>query len=223
MIKIFGKAICPNRIVLRAHYCGMSDKTFTPKIMIYKPVNTINYRFNLKDCKALGLKTIIDLIEYIKSINTDIHLSWINDINLSSVYVFNNGYLLGVKENKSLQGLFKYFNKSTIYLDYFFVAGGASLHYWGYTFTINSNERNHKHQPHIHVSIDGIATRYSLLTYNRFPKDKYSKHHKKDEKKIIKPFIEEHSKELLELWYHNMNGYSIPVIDENGCQYYKES
>ena len=93
----------------------------------------------------------------------------------------------------------------------------------GYRFVVHPNEEIHKHTPHVHVENDDCSVRYSLVSLKRFEQDKVPRNYLRDEKKIIRPFLENNRKKLLEYWNLSINGYTTPIINEKGQQYYPES
>ena len=213
-----------NKLYFNIHFCGMSSETFTKQIMIYKPNYSINKTFDIKTLSGLKITTIDGLINYIKA---DLKVKellgeWgMENFSFRTTYIEHQNYLLGLKENKPISEVFHYFNTTEMTFDYF-VVGGASIHNeTKYKFIINSNEEIHKHMPHVHVLKAGVKVRYSLKDLT--PIDPLVNPHKRDNRKIILPFLRGHQEELLKMWEHNMNGYCTPDISENGCQFYSES
>lgn len=76
--------------------------------------------------------------------------------------------------------------------------------------------------PHVHVEKGGVEFRYSLETLQALDLS-LTKPRKYEEKKRISPFLKKKQNMLLEMWYHNLNKYSTPVIREDGAQFYAES
>lgn len=215
------------KIVFRIHLCGMSEKTFSKKIMIYKPFNTVKKVFSIKNCNDNGIVYISDLINFIvtntKDINSLLGDYGTENFNYRSIYIRHKDYLLGLQKDEPLKELFAFFKSSKIEIDYISVLGGASIHCNGYMFIIHPNEEIHKYQPHVHVIKNGISVRYSLDTFERFEHDTPGREHQRDEKKIIIPTIKKNQNRLYDFWNKYMNGYIPPAEDENGKQYYKES
>ena len=144
--------------------------------------------------------------------------------NLSAerVYIITQEALIGMQQDKTIVELFEYFSTEEIHLVYFLV-GGASIHCSGYRFTVHPKEEIHRHMPHVHVCKDGESVRYSLDTLERFEQDKLPREYKRDEKKVIIPYLLKNQTKLMGYWNHYMNGYTVPDEDEHGLQYYPES
>lgn len=214
-------------VIFKIHICGMSSKTFSRKIMIYKPFKTITKSLRLAYCLQNNISTVEALIAHIK--NTTNNLAHylgefgLDNFVVENVYIKHKGYLIGLQHNKRLTDIFQFFKKSIVVFDYILVAGGASCEYHGYKFIVHSNEDIHKNMPHVHVEKDGVAPRYHLGTLERIATDKYLPDHLRDEKKIIKPYIRKHIKWFNEKWLMSVNGYIPPVETETGLQYCKES
>lgn len=75
--------------------------------------------------------------------------------------------------------------------------------------------------PHVHVSKAELEIRYSLETLQ--PMDLLINPHKRDNKKIITPFLQHNHEKLLEMWILNTMGYSTPEINQDSQQFYSES
>ena len=207
---------------------GMTEETFSPLIMVGNPYDRIQASYTWRELSEQGINQVSDLIENIKKKNTDIE-SKIGSFGMENfcyqnVYLRREEYLVGLQEDKELKAIFEDFQSDSLSFVYLYVAGGASLHYMGFKFDVHlSREQIHAYKPHVHVIHDDISVRYSLETFERFPKDKYSRFHDQHEKKRILPFLRDHKEELMDLWKLAMNGYIPPQIAENGCQYCKES
>lgn len=210
-------------IVFKIHLCGMSNKTLLPKLLIDKPFKRITKIFDLHLCKKKGVITVNDLIQHIK--HSERHLVKVlgnfglENFIVDNIYIKYNGYFVGFQHDKSLEDVFDYFNKGIIELNYVVNVGGASRIYRGYKFIIHSNEEIHKNTPHVHVEKNGISTRYRLDPIERITSDKCSSEHLRDEKKIIKPYIEDNIEWFKEKWLLSINGYKPPIENEEGFQY----
>ena len=203
-----------------AHICGMSDRTFSDKIMIYEPLATYQKNFTYDE---LPKTTVNDLLNSIKE-DAIAFLGEYGAENLSAerVYIITQDALIGMQNDKTFEELFEYFPTENIQLVYFLV-GGASIHCSGYRFTVHPNEEIHRHTPHVHVCKDGESVRYSLDTLERFEQDKLPREYKRDEKKVIMPYLKNNQAKLMTYWNLYMNGYTVPNEDERGLQYYPES
>ena len=172
----------------------------------------------------MGIVYVSDLIEYIKGDNKmrEVLDEWgLETIDAEKVYIRHRDYLLGLREDKTLSSIFDYFVKVPLEL-IFFIVGGASIHNeTDYRFTVHPNEDIHRYMPHVHVSKDDIEIRYSLETLQ--PIDPLVNPHKRDNKKIIIPFLKKKQKELMEFWQLYMDGYTSPQITQGGQQFYPES
>ena len=206
------------------HFCGMSDETFTEHIMIYKPHISIVEKFTVEDLERLGVCNISDLIAYmktVKSIREDLGSWGMANFSYMTTYIGYKDYLLGLREDKTISEIFDYFDTDQLELSHFIV-GGASIHNeTNYRFTVHSDERIHEHMPHVHVLKAGIDIRYSLDSLQ--PIDSLVNPHRRDNRRIILPFLKTNHDKLLEMWRHNINGYSTPDITEEERQFYSES
>ena len=211
-------------LTFSVHICGTNEKTFSEQIMIYRPHYTETRVFSQKDLEQLGIVYVSDLIEYIKHDNKmrEVLGEWgLETIDAEKVYIRHRDYLLGLREDKTLSSIFDYFGKVPLEL-IFFIVGGASVHNeTDYRFTVHPNEDIHRYMPHVHVSKDDIEIRYSLETLQ--PIDPLVNPHKRDNKKIIIPFLKKKQKELMEFWQLYMDGYTSPQITQGGQQFYPES
>lgn len=206
------------------YFCGMNSETFSENIMIYKPHDYIKVTYTEEDLDKLGLSKVSDIIAHMISSET-ISFSlgpWgTENFTCSTSYIKVQDYLLGLKEDKRIEEIFNYLDSNQLEFAHFIV-GGASLHdETGYRFTIHSDEKIHAHLPHVHVSKGEVEIRYSLETL--LPMDKLENPHRRDEKKIIKPFLEKNKERLMSMWVHNLNGYYTPTISDDGKQFYAES
>lgn len=206
------------------HICGISDKTFAEQIMIWRPIHTATKTFSQDDLNELGIARVSELIEHIKQDDAmrEVLGEWgLESIGTETVYIWRQDYLLGLLEDKALSDIFDYFHSEHIELA-FFIVGGASIHNeTSYRFTVHPNEDIHRHMPHVHVSKDDVEIRYSLETLQ--PIDSLVNPHRRDNKKIIIPFIEKNQEKLMGLWQLYMAGYTSPQITQEGQQFYAES
>lgn len=217
-----------SKITLNIHFCaGMSGNTFSQTIMVDKPYDTIHTTFTWDDCLKLGIEHVSDLIEQTlkqnPTLQSEIGTYAIEQITYKNIYVASGRYLIGLQDDKKLADILADFGTDSLEFVYIYVAGGASMHHMGYLFVVHPREQIHAFNPHVHVVRDGISVRYSLDTFKRFPQDKYSREHDRDEKKIIRPYLQKNRDELMRYWNLAMNGYIPPVKDEEGHQYCKES
>lgn len=215
-------------IVLRIHSCGFSPETFTEHIMISKPFDTIMMDYSAQQCNDAGITTISNLISYIKHSQKDELMDKLGDFgfsnfDLSNIYVRNKEYLWGLQCDKSFTELFIELAKDFLEFDCFCVFGGASRECCGYLFIVHPDETIHVYSPHVHVKKDGVSTRYDLETFKRYPEDKVTRAHIRDEKKVIVPFLKANKEWLQEKWNLAMLGYIPPIEDEQGKQFCNES
>ncbi len=206
------------------YFCGMSEETFTEKIMIYQPNYSIERTYTAGDLERLGICTAGGLVEHMKQsqeIQENLGDWGMENFTWEHIYILHQDYMLGLDEDKSLEDICRYLNTDHLELAWFQV-GGASLHNeMGYTFTVRSKEHNHQHLPHVHVSKDGAEARYALETLE--PLDHLEQPLKRDDRKVIRPFLQKNQNLLKEMWRHNMNGYCTPALSEEGKQFYPES
>ena len=214
-------------ILFRIHFRGMSLKCFSRKILIDKPFKTICYKVSPRKCNRKQIRTVSDLIDYIKRKDQKTQCLMgefgAQYFNYSNIYVEHKGYLFGLKSDKELEDIFTQLGKRIVIFDFFYVAGGGSREYHGYRFSVHSDESIHEYLPHVHVERDGVATRYSLSTYERFKDDKCTRAHLRDEKKIIIPYIKKNHKWFMEKWNLSKNGFVPPVETLDGKQICLES
>lgn len=213
-----------HKLKFNVYVCGMSEETFTKQIMIYRPINTISKTFSQKELSELGIDYVSDLIENIKQDRTmeEALGEWgLENVSVETVYIQYRDCLLGLLENKSILSIFNYFNCESLEWAYFIV-GGASIHNGtSYRFTVHPNEDIHRHMPHVHVSKGNVEIRYSLETLQ--PIDSLVNPHRRDNKKIIVPFLRENQEKLFKFWNLYLNGYTSPAITQEGQQFYSES
>jgi hypothetical protein len=212
------------KIRFSIYFCGMSDDTFSAQIMIYKPQASISRDFDESLLQQLKITSINDLIVYMKTlpeVAEDIGFTGFDQFNIDAVYIQHCSYLLGFQDDKKIEDIFRDFPENQLNFA-FFIVGGASIHNeTGYRFIIHPNEKIHEHMPHVHVAKAEVEIRYSLETL--LPLDPLVNPHKRDNKKIITPFLSRNHKLLLEMWSYYMKGYTTPEIAQTGQQFYKES
>lgn len=192
--------------------------------MIYKPNSSIIRNFTEDILQKLSITYVSELICYLRK-DTEIAESlgtWgLENFSISTVYIQHHGYLLGMQEDKPISAVFHDLETHRLEFAYF-VVGGASIHNeTSYRFTIHPDEKIHEYLPHVHVSKAGVEIRYSLETL--LPIDPLVNPHKRDNKKIITPFLQHNQKQLLEMWNYYMEGYTTPEITQEGQQFYSES
>lgn len=207
---------------------GMSASTFSPTIMVDKPYDAIHTEFTWHELTELGVRYVSDLIELSKARNPDLQTQigsyGMENFCYQTVYLKKGDYLIGLQEDKELTSIFTYFQTDHLEFAFLYVAGGASRNHMGYKFVVHlSREQIHAHEPHVHVERDGVSVRYSLDTFERFSKDEPSWEHRRDEKKVILPYLKKNKALLMEYWDLAMNGFLPPQRDENGRQYCAES
>jgi|BioPla2DNA2_1021312.scaffolds.fasta_scaffold21461_1 hypothetical protein len=208
------------------YICGLSDDTFSEQIMIFKPRNSIVKNFTEAILCQSGIVYVSDLIDHLQKDIAIVEgleaLGWgLENFAVETVYIHHRGYLLGLREDKTISEIFQDLETNRLAFAYFLVAGGSIHDEYGYRYTIHSNERIHEHMPHVHVSKSGVEIRYSLVTLS--PIDPLVNPHKRDYRKRIRPSLQEKKEKLMELWDFYMKGYTTPEITEDGLQYYSES
>lgn len=206
------------------YFCGMSEETFSDQIMIYKPLNTITISLSTSDLLQHEITYVSDLLDHLKNRDA-MHGSlgtWeLDNLNISNIYIAHQHCLFGLRSNKTVSDIFVDFNTNTLQFAYFVVAGASIHDETSYRFTIHPDEKIHDNMPHVHVSKAGVEIRYSLETLQ--PIDALTNPHKRDNKKIITPFLKQHHTQLMEMWNYYRKGYSTPEITERGQQFYPES
>lgn len=206
------------------HTCGLSEETLTEEIMIFRPIHTEAKSFSLEDLERAGISTVSGLLERIKEDDTARQVlgEWgLEQLSVETLYIHQADCLLGLREDKPLCALFDYFRAETLELD-FFMVGGASIHNeTSYRFTVHPREEIHRNMPHVHVSKGDVEIRYSLETLQ--PIDPLVNPHKRDNKKIILPFLEKNQNRLMDFWRYYLDGYTSPQLTQEGQQFYPES
>lgn len=204
-------------IIINFCQCGMSDKYFSKKIRIYKPNHTKRKIIFIN--KKNEHKTISEILQETKYIQ-----SHQVDIKEKNFYVLKRNYLLKGIKQKTIKEISNYINKKILRI-YTFDVGGASEEYRGFLFIIHPDEKVHDHQPHLHVQKNNVSVSY-ILEKNNVRRKKGNKGNKEinnAEKKVIIPFINKNFDKFMELWNDYMNGYDVPIINDNNEQYYDET
>ncbi|ODU58589.1 MAG: hypothetical protein ABT01_00170 [Clostridium sp. SCN 57-10] len=213
-----------HEIQFTVYFCGMSEETFSKQIMIYKPISSIVKSFTETTLRQLTIVNVGHLINYLKKdivIREELGDWGFENFTIETVYIRHQGYLLGLQKDKPISEVFRDFKVNRLEFAYF-VVGGASIHNeTSYRFTIHPDEKIHEHMPHVHVSKAGVEIRYSLETL--LPIDPLVNPHKRDDKKIIMPFLQQNHEQLRKLWSYYAKGYTTPEITEDGQQFYSES
>ncbi len=213
------------KIRFEINICGMSDKTYSEKILIDKPYAQIKKTFYIGKENYHSL-TIGDCVDRLKSHRVATRITKYFDINtvtLDNLYIKSKGSLLKFQYDRPVSEVFEYFKTRKLDLVIFFIGGGASRNYEGYRLAVFPNEQIHRYTPHVHVIKDNHKVRYYLETLERFPKDKCPREFLRDEKKIIIPAIKMHRDELMRKWDEYINGYIPPQTDLKGKGYYAET
>lgn len=206
------------------YFCGISDETFSKQIMIYKPNSSIVKSFTEATLHQIGIGYVDELIDYLKKdvlIRERLGTWGLENFSITTVYILHKDYLLGLQEDKTISEVFNDFRTDHLEFAYFNV-GGASIHNeTGYRFVIHPDEKIHEYMPHVHVSKAGVVIRYSLETLS--PIDPLVNPQKRDNKKIITPFLQRNREKLLEMWSYYIKGYTTPEITQDDQQFYNES
>lgn len=198
------------------YFCGMkSGELFNERTMLWAPYKKIGIVLDVDN----GI-SISDLKSEINKHN-DICIDICEEI--ISLYIFYNGFFIKINKNKTLSDISYELNIDELNLCSIVVDGGASLRGDKYLYVVHPNENIHKHTPHVHVKHDDDCVRYNLETIQRFEKDKLPNYYKRDEKKIIKPFIEKNRDFFMNNWALYNDGYEYPEIDAEGRAYYEGS
>lgn len=209
------------KVTFSVYYCGISEELFAPNIRIYKPHDSICRQYVFENEIGADWK-ISDLIQKFLTDVRDIDTWTAENIQPSRIYVQTSSALYGFLEDKKIAEVFSDFETENLQLA-FFCVGGASFESNGYHFIVHPSEEIHKNLPHVHVRRNENITRYDLNTLKRFPKDKFCWDFQRDEKKIILPYLKRNKRKLLGYWNMYMKGYTPPIEDEDGQQYYPES
>ena len=212
------------RLRFNINCCGICADTVSDKIMIYRPCSVLTRDYTVEGLKLAGISTVEELIGHLKDSEEvrEFIGSWGMEVfHYDRCYVNYKDYLLGFSENKIISEVFTYLDSEELEFS-FFIVGGASIHNeMNYKFIVRSAERAHIYMPHVHVEKADIVVRYSLESLQ--PIDRLVNPHKRDNRKIIRPFLIKNQERLLEMWKHNMNGYYTPTITEEERQFYRES
>lgn len=207
---------------------GMSEETFSPGIMVDKPYAEIRASFTSQELAELGIQKVSDLIDHIKMKHSDMEAEigayGMENFCYQNTYLMQDDYLIGLEDDKEIDYIFEDFQTDSLSFAYLHVAGGASRHHMGYKFVVHlSREDIHANDPHVHVERDGVSVRYSLITFERKTRDETTWAHRRDEKKIIIPYLKRNRDILMGYWDLAMKGYRPPQVDEQGHQYCSES
>lgn len=206
------------------YFCGMSEETFSDQIMIYKPNSSIIRIFTEDELQKLSIVYVSELIDYLKKdaeISENLGTWGLENFSIVTIYILHHDYFLGMQEDKTISAVFRDFETHQLEFAYFVVGGASIYNETSYRFTIHPNEKIHEHMPHVHVSKGGVEIRYSLETL--LPIDPLINPHKRDNKKIITPFLQHNQERLLEMWKYYIKGYTTPEITQDGQQFYSES
>lgn len=204
------------------YLCGMCERMFTDKIMIYAPHTSITRYFDNADLGCLNITTAEQMIDHLKKepiLSMAMGKHMVEELTVSRIYVQHKDYMLGLQEDKPLNVISSELNEELLRLA-FFVVGGASANYDGYLYIVHPREKNHAYLPHVHVKREGIEIRYSLDTFE--PIDELTNPHKRDNRKIQKN-IRAHHEMFIGWWNEYLTGYIPPALSDDGCQYYSES
>ncbi len=208
------------QIHFRICFCGMSEETIFPDVMIDKPHDCICNYFNADGDENLRISDLITTVLDNHSFSNRLGEYEQSNFTFNNILVYHDGMLLRFMNDMSLREVFNYFKTEEISL-YYFIVGGASRHdEKHYRYTIHPDERVHAHTPHVHVTKDGITIRYCLNTIE--PMDRLSQPHQRDNHKI-QAFITGHKSYFLGLWNHYLHGFKPPELSESGAQFYPES
>lgn len=214
-----------DKLQFNIYFCGMSEETFSEQIMIYKPNSCIVKSFTKADLRDKNIVRVGELIDALKKdmVIRESLGSWaLDNFTISTVYIKYRNCLLGLQKDKPILEVFRDFDTHQLEFAYFAVGGGASIHNeTSYRFTVHPNEKIHEHMPHVHVLKAGVEIRYSLETLQ--PIDPLVNPHRRDNKKIIMPFLHQNHEQLLAMWRCCAKGYTAPEITQDGQQFYKES
>lgn len=202
----------------------MSEETFSDQIMIYKPSSSIVKSFTEKTLRQFAIVYVSELIDFLKKdivIRESLGAWGLENFTIETVYIQHQGYLLGLQKDKPISEIFRDFKMNRLEFAFFIVRGASIHNETSYRFTIHPDEKIHEHMPHVHVSKAGVEIRYSLETL--LPIDPLVNPHKRDNKKVITPFLQQKRDQLLELWSYYTKGYTTPEITQDGQQIYSES
>ena len=211
------------------HYCncGLTDDFFSDTIMIFAPCRKATLFVSVDKLPNQEQSSMGDLLAYIKNhlgeFDTPLSDLEFNAVNAESVYLYHDDFLLKTGEKKICE-FYTDFRREEIEL-YYFSVGGASIEYRnGYRFRIHSNEKVHQYsEPHVHVEKGHDSPRYSLITFERFPQDKFESRDYKRDHKLIKEGLEMNRDRLMKMWDLSMKGYGTPEMGLDGSCYYAES
>lgn len=211
------------------HYCncGLTDDYFSETIMIYAPCRKATLFVNVDNLPNQEQSSVDDLLTYIKNhlseFDTPLGDLEFKDVNAESVYLYYDDFLLKIGEKRVCE-VFSDFKCEEIEL-YYFSFGGASIEYKnGYRFIIHSDEKIHQQsEPHVHVEKNHDSPRYSLVTFERFPQDKFESRDYKRDHKLIQEGLKKNRDRLMKMWQLATKGYGTPEMGLDGRCYYAES
>lgn len=204
------------------YLCGMCERMFTDKIMIYAPHTSITRYFDNTDLGGLNITTVNEMIDYLKTesiLSMAMGKRMVEELAVGRIYVHHKNYMLGFQEDKPLSVISSELNEELLRLA-FFIVGGASANYDGYLYIVHPREKNHAYLPHVHVKRGEKEIRYSLDTFE--PIDRLTNPHRRDNRKIQEN-IRLHHEIFIGWWNEYLKGYISPALNEEGCQYYPES
>lgn len=206
------------KVSVYIHQIGMSFRSYSRKNNIDKPYFTKKY--NLKSSGDCLLSEVIN--QAINKYFTEYPLELCSYTKELLIYenhnIFVKGYYFHAINEKTLFEVKHDLGLHNIRIELFVFTGGASRNYEGYRYVVHPNEYIHKNMPHVHVEKDGYSVRYSLLTFDRFEKDKCSSEIIRDEKKRIIPYIKKNRKLFMKWWNIYQKGYITPELDNDKKQ-----
>lgn len=91
------------------YFCWMSEETFSEQIMIYKPISTITRCFTEAALQQFEIATVGELIDYLKddiAIKESLGTWGLAHLSTATVYIQHHGYLLGMREEKTISEIF---------------------------------------------------------------------------------------------------------------------
>lgn len=107
------------------YFCWMSEETFSEQIMIYKPISTITRCFTEAALQQFEIATVGELIDYLKddiAIKESLGTWGLAHLSTATVYIQHHGYLLGMREEKTISEIFRDLETSRLEFAYFIVA-----------------------------------------------------------------------------------------------------
>lgn len=100
-----------NNLYFKLYFCGMSNKTFTEHIMIYKPYKRIVNNFTVGKLDKLRIFRVSDLIAHLKTnktISEGLGIWGMESFSYKTICIRYKDYLLGLKEDKTIDEIFDY-------------------------------------------------------------------------------------------------------------------